>query len=135
MSHRNITKAGPRDERAHPVVTHAIDNGYVITGAPYPIDGFATHDAANAGRRSIRLAGQHLGVSVAAWVTDADGERCYKSCADPNAPHGVRFRLFTKESGRQKVVTDSGGDPANLKYNPFRGAAPRLLDDQGKRIG
>lgn len=136
MSHRNKTAATRPDERAHPVVKDAINRGYVLTGDVYTDIGTVPgHDVANQGRRLVRQAGEHLGVSVAAWVTDADGNQCYRSCKDPDAPHSVHFRLFTKNSARQKVAQDTGGDPSKLKYNPFMRAERRILDDHGKRIG
>jgi hypothetical protein len=134
MSHRNKTAATKPDERGHPVVRDAIDKGHVVSGEPYAVNGFAGHRAANEGRRVIRVAGEHLGVSVAAWVTDAGGNQCYRSCQDPDAPHGVQFRLFTKQSGRQHVARETGGDPGKLKYNPFVKAERRILDDHGRRI-
>jgi hypothetical protein len=135
MGHRNVTTTTRRDERAHPVIRDAIDKGHVTSGEPYPVNGFAGHDAANQGRLSVRRAGEHLGVSIACWVCDSDGTPCYKSCKDPDAPHGIRIRLFSKKSARAKVVEDSGGDPANLKYNPFRRVSGPILDDHGNRIG
>lgn len=136
MSHRDVRKAGPRDERAHPVVHDAINRGYVISGETYTdIGSLPTHDVANQSRQLVKQAGEHLGVAVAAWVTDADGTPCYRSCKDPSAPHRVHFRVFTKNAARQKVAQDADGDPANLKYNPFWRGEPRLLDDDGRRIG
>lgn len=129
-----MTSAGQPDERGHKVIKYAIDRGYVTTGAVYPLDGFPSHDSANESRQVINRAGDHLGVSVAAWVVDGDGEQCFKDCQDPAARHGVRFRLFIKSEARKKVVKDSGGDPAKMKYSPFRKAEKRIVDDHGKRI-
>ena len=124
----------PRDERAHPVINDALDKGYLDTGAEYPIDGMNSHDSANEARKSVRLAAQHLNVSAAAWVVDQDGNPCFKACADPQAPHGIRFRIHSKDAAREHVVRQSGGDPAKLKYNPFaRGQGP-VVDDSGRRI-
>ncbi len=124
----------PRDERAHPVVRDAIERGYVQSGEVYPVDGLPSHETANQARKSIRAAGEHLGVAVAAWVADADGNPCWKDCADPQAPHRACFRLFPKETARQHVATETGGDPSKLKYNPWKKAEPRLVDDKGRRI-
>lgn len=135
MPGRNITQARPRDERAHPVIKDAIQRGYHLSGEVYTdIGAMPTHAIANQARRLTKNAGQHLGVSVAAWVVDADGTPCYRDCADPHAPHSVQFRLFSKASGRAKVVQDTGGDPSKLKYNPFKRNAPRILDDNGQPI-
>lgn len=134
MTGRNVITR-PRDERGHPVVKDAIERGFVHTGDVYTdIGDLPSHDIANTSRRLIKNAGQHLGVSVAAWVADADGQPCYRNCADPSAPHKVLFRVFTKNSGRAKVVEDTGGDPAKLRYNPFKRAAPRILDDDGHPV-
>jgi hypothetical protein len=124
----------PRDEAAHPVIKDAIAKGHVVSGEPYPIDGFEGHEAANRGRMSVRRGCQHLGVSCACWVVDADGERCYKDCKDGNAPHGLRIRLFPKDSGRKYVAEQTGGDPSKLKYNPFKRAESRILDDSGRHL-
>lgn len=135
MPGRNMTQARPRDERAHPVIRDAIERGFIHTGEVYTdIGALPNHSIANTSRRLVKNAGQHLGVSVAAWVVDADGEPCWKDCQDASAPHSVRFRVFTKNSGRAKVVQDTGGDPSKLKYNPFRKNAPRLLDDDGQPL-
>lgn len=135
MSGRNITRATQRDESAHPVIRDAIDRGYVHTGDVYTdIGDLPDHDTANKARRLVKNAGQHLGVSVAAWVADAAGEPCYRNCADPAAPHKVLFRIFSKSSGRAKIVQDTGGDPGRLKYNPFKRNAPRILDDDGEPV-
>lgn len=116
------------------MVKDALDKGYLDSGAEYPVPGIVNHDAANEARRSVRTAGQHLGVAVAAWVTDSDGNPCYRNCQDPNAEHGIKFKLHNKTAARAHVVKESGGNPANLKYNPFQRGEPRLIDDQGKRI-
>jgi hypothetical protein len=124
----------PRDERAHPVVRDALDQGFLDTGAIYHVDGFEGHEAANEARKSVNRAGQHLNVSTPCWVVDQGGESCYKACTDQNAPHGIRFRLHSKDQARQHVVQQTGGDPSKLKFNPFaRGQAP-LLDDSGRRV-
>jgi hypothetical protein len=124
----------PRDESAHPVINHAIEQGHLDTGKPYAIHGFTSHDAANEGRLSVNRGGKHLNVATPSWVVDEGGNPCYKACSDPEGPHSVYFRLHSKDSARKHVVAQSGGDPANLKYNPFaRGQRP-LLDDSGQRL-
>lgn len=124
----------PRDESAHPVIQQAMDQGYIGSEGAYPIDGFATHDAANRGRLAIKRGGEHLGVSAAPWVVDQYGEHCPGPCKDPNAPHGVRFRLWSKDSARQHVLTQSGGDPAKLRYNPFMKGKGPVVDDYGRPL-
>jgi hypothetical protein len=134
MTGLHPSRLKPRDERAHPVVRDAIEGGFAETGEVYRVPGLPGHDIANQSRMSIRAAGQHLGVSVAAWVVDAGGEPCWKACKDPDAPHGAFFRIFPKTEGRRHVVQQTGGDPSKLKYNPFKKAEPRMVDDNGQRI-
>jgi hypothetical protein len=123
-----------RETRGHAVVRDAIDRGYINSDQVYVIPPAATHEQANEARKWIKVAGDHYGVSAAPWVTDQDGMQCWKACRDLYAPHGVNFKLWSKDEGRRHVVRQSGGNPANLKYNPFRRAEPRLVDDAGKRI-
>ena len=123
-----------RETRGHAVVKHAIELGYIDTGQEYPIPPAGTHEQANAARKWINSAADHYGVSAAAWVTDQDGIQCYKACRGPELPHGLRFKLWSKDEARKHVVRQSGGNPANLKYNPFRRADQRLVDDSGQRI-
>jgi hypothetical protein len=134
MAGRHPAAMRQRDESAHPVVEDAIDRGYIDTSRIYPINGFTTHHAANEGRLSINRAGGHLGVSVSSWVTDQAGQRCYEHCQDPQAPHGVYFRVWSKNSARQHVYRQSGGDPANLKYNPFAKKKGPAVDDSGRPL-
>lgn len=134
MAGRHPAAMRQRDESAHPVVEDAIERGYIDTERIYQIPGFASHQAANEGRLSINRAGGHLGVSAASWVTDQDGQACHQSCQDPQAPHGVYFRLWSKDSARQHVYRQSGGDPANLKYNPFAKKTGPVVDDSGRRL-
>lgn len=108
----------PRDETAHPVVQDAIDKGHLVSGERYHVPGLASHDIANKARLSVGRALEHFGLSRTAWVTDADGEPCYRDCKDPAAPHGVGFHLYTKDGSRAHVVRETGGDPAKLKFNP-----------------
>lgn len=123
-----------RDESAHPVIQDALAKGHLDTEKPYTIHGFTTHDAANEGRLSVNRAGKHLNVATPSWVVNADGESCYKSCQDPEGPHSVYFRLHSKDQARQHVYQQSGGDPENLRYNPFQRGARPALDDHGQRL-
>ena len=124
----------PRETRGHPFVRDAIDRGYVDSDIAYVIPPTAPHERANDLRKWIKAAGEHLGPSAAAWVTDQDGMQCWKACRDPDAPHGVKFKLWSKNEARKHVVAQSGGDPANLKYNPFSRGERRLIDESGRRI-
>lgn len=123
-----------RETRGHPFVRDAIDRGYINSDVPYVIPPMAAHEQANEARKWIKAAGEHLGVSAAAWVTDQDGMQCWKACRDPDAPHGVKFKLWSKDQARRHVVEESGGDPGNLKYNPFSRAERPLVNDAGQRI-
>lgn len=124
----------PRDERAHPVVNDALDRGYLDTGREYPVDGIASHDAANEARLSVKNAATHLGVSEACWVVDGAGNPCGADCQAPGTPHGIRFRLHNKNAARAYITRQSGGDPSKLKYNPFQRGEPRRIDDNGQRL-
>ena len=124
-----------RETRGHGVVRDAIDRGLIDTGQEYVIPPAGTHEQANAARKWISTGAAHYGVSAAAWVTDQDGIQCWKACRDANAPHGIRFKLWSKDEARKHIVRQSGGNPANLKYNPYRRGERRLIDDQGRRIG
>ena len=123
-----------RETRGHGVVRDAIERGFIDSGQEYMIPPAGTHEQANAARKWINSAADHYGVSAAAWVTDQDGMQCYKACQGPELPHGIRFKLWSKDEARKHVVRQSGGNPANLKYNPFRRAEQRLVDDSGQRI-
>lgn len=124
----------PRDESAHAVIQDALDKGYLDTGTEYPIRGFASHEVANRARLSVQRGQAHLGFGMAARVVDEAGMPCWKDCQDPAAPHGVTFKLWSKNGARAHVFRQSQGDPQNLKYNPWKKAQPRLIDDQGKRL-
>lgn len=115
----------PRDERAHPVVKDAISRGFVGSGRPYHVDGLASEDAADEARRSINNAARHLGVSCSST-------RARDVAQLTDGTWRVSFRLWPKNQGRQHIHQVTGGDPANLAYNPFRRAAPRALDDDGQ---
>lgn len=119
MPNRNPNRIRQRDERGHPVVRDAIDRGYEASRAEYPIGPLPSHAIANESRLIIGRALEHHGYPRAAWVTDEDGIACYKDCQDPNAPHYAYFRLHNKDSARKHVFSKAGGNPANLKYNPY----------------
>ena len=119
------------DTRADPVVEDAIERGYVGSGNAYIIDGITDHNTANDARRSVNRAANRRNLSAACWVVNQAGESCWRDCADGNAPHGVRFRLHPKNEARAHIYQQTGGDPANLKYNPWR-RTPKFTDD-GRR--
>ena len=127
MAGRHPRALGPRDERAHPVIKDAINNGYVASGKYYNCDGFTTRDAANEGRKAINNAARHLGVSCSAKETDdlqQLGDGTWR----------VRFRLWPKNAGRAHVVQQTGGDPSKLAYNPFRRGEGPVVDEDGRAI-
>jgi hypothetical protein len=134
MAGRHPNRMRPRDESAHPVVQDAIDRGYLVSGEKYHVPGLMTHDIANTARLSVGRALEHFGLSRAAWVTDADGNPCFRDCKDPSAPHGVGFQLYTKDGARAHVVRESGGDPAKLKFNPHMPRKTGRFSDDGKWI-
>jgi hypothetical protein len=127
MAGRHPRALRPRDERAHPVVQDAIDKGYVGTGRHYPVDGFASREAANEGRKSINNACRHLGVSCRSREAEDLQELT-------NGTWRVTFRLWPKNEGRAHIRTVTGGDPANLAYNPFSRAEGPALDDDGRPL-
>jgi hypothetical protein len=129
MVHPNRMQS--RDERAHKVIQDAVDKGYLDSGRPYIIPGLASHDIANEVRQSLTRGLHHFGLAPAAWVTDGDGEQCWKSCKDPGAPHGAGFELHSKNAARKHVVRETGGDPAKLKFNPHASRRQGRFDDSG----
>ena len=124
----------PRDESAHPLIEHALAQGYLDTGAVYTVSGLTGHAAANQARLSLNRGGHHLNVATPSWVIDEAGQECYRACQDPQAPHGLRFRLYSKNSAREHVLRQSGGDPAKLKYNPFTRGQGAVVDDSGRAV-
>jgi hypothetical protein len=127
MASRHPKAMRPRDERAHPVVQDAIDEGYVGTGRPYVVPGFASRDAANEGRKAINNACRHLGVSCRSREAEDLAELT-------DGTWQVSFRLWAKNDGRAYVRSSTGGDPANLAYNPFARAQGPVLDDDGRPL-
>jgi hypothetical protein len=119
MAGRHPFKQTPRDTRAHKLIEHYLNNYGVDSGVKETIP-MQDHHAANEGRLSVRRGARHFGgLSAAAWVIDQDGEQCIDECRDPRAPHALVFSLSSKERGRAHVYREAGGDPANLKYNPW----------------
>ena len=127
MAGRHPAGMKPRDESAHPVVKHAIEQGYLDTSKDYVIPGFDTHEAANEARKSVYRACRHLNVSCSSKEAEDIDQLTDSS-------YRLRFRIFSKEHGRRHMSEVTGGDPANLPYNPFaKGEAP-LVDDHGRRL-
>lgn len=127
MAGRHPKALRPRDERAHPVVQDAIDKGFVGTGRPYPVPGFASREAANEGRKSINNAARHLGVSCRSREAEDIQQLT-------DGSYRVTFRLWAKNQGRAHIREATGGDPAKLAYNPFRRAGGAVLDDDGRPL-
>jgi hypothetical protein len=125
MSGRHPAGMRPRDETAHPVVKHAIEQGYLGTGQPYIVKGFADWEAADRGRRSINNACRHLGVSCSSRAAE-------HIIQAPDGTFEVHFRLYPKSTGRQYVRQQTGGDPAKLAYNPFQRGERAIVDDSGR---
>lgn len=134
MAGRYPHAAQPRDERAHDVIQDAVDKGHLDTGRAYHVPGLPDHDTANEARRAITRGLHHFGLSPAAWVTDADGNQCYRDCKDPKAPHGAAFELHSKNAARKHIVKQTGGDPSKLKFNPYSPARRGRFDDSGAWI-
>jgi hypothetical protein len=125
MPPRHPFKQTPRDTRCDPVIEWYL-NTYGLDSGTECRDTFQGHDAADDIRLSLRRAGNHYGVSVAAWVTNQDGESCWEDCQDPASPHITHFKVHSKEHGRAHVA-DQGNQPGgigNWRYNPYlRGQA------------
>ena len=131
MSGRHPSAMKPADSRSYGVIQHALDSGYKETGEPYVVKGLPTHTIANEARLSVGRGLAHYNLSRACWVVDGDGNPCYQNCVDENAPHGVAFRLLSKQAGRAYIVQKTGGDPSKLKYNPWRRKKPTPFNDDG----
>lgn len=123
-----------RDERAHGVIQDAIDKGYLDSGRKYLITGLPGHDAANDARVSITRGLKHFNLSPSAWVTDGDGNQCFRDCKDPSAPHGAGFELHSKTAAKRYLVEQTGGDPSKLKFNPYAPRHQGHFSDDGQWI-
>lgn len=119
------------DESAHRLIQHAIKRGFLDSGKPFLLPGLPDHASANDARVSVARGLEHFNLGRAAWVTDADGNQCYRDCKDPSAPHGIGFQLHSKNKARQHVAQR---DPSEVKFNPFlRRQSPRF-DDNGQQM-
>lgn len=121
-----------RDERAHGVIQDAVDKGHLDTGRKTYVGGLPDHDTANEARKAVTRGLGHFNLAPTAWVTDEAGEPCWKSCKDPTAPHGVGFELHSKNAARKYIVDKTGGNPSQLRYNPYAQTRPGRFDDDGK---
>jgi hypothetical protein len=127
MAGRHPQGMRERDERAHPVVRDAMDRGFVGSGRFYEVPGFASREAANEGRKSINNACRHLGVSC----RSREAEDLHELT---DGTWKVTFRLWPKNEGRAHIRQATGGDPANLSYNPFARAEAASFDDDGRSL-
>lgn len=130
-----MTKA---DTRADPILEDAIERGYVGTDEPYTISApLPSHGIANDARKLVQAAAKRRNLAAGAWVTDHDGQQCLDGwrgappCQDPEGPHYVKFRLWSKDAARTHVFRQTGGDPSKLKYNPWRQGKTQKYDDHG----
>ena len=128
-------KPAQADTRADPVIAHAIEQGYLDSNEVFTVPGMASHDIANDGRLSVNRAARRRNLSPGAWVADQDGNPCYQDCQDPDAPHLVKFRLWSKNTARTHVFRETGGDPSKLKYNPWTSHKRVRHDDSGQIQG
>ena len=115
---RHPFRSQERDERCDPVIewylnTHGLDSGFECR------DTFPSHDEADDVRLSLRRAGNHFGVSVAAWVTDRQGVSCWQDCRSLDGPHITHFTVHSKERGRAHVGAQAEGNAGRLRYNPY----------------
>src|SRR5260221_8884003 len=93
---RHPFKAQERDERAHPLIERYLSL-HGADGTEETVDRFADHETMNGWRLSLNRGAQHFGVRPAVIVIDQHGQQCYLDCADPAAPHGVRFAFRDPE--------------------------------------
>jgi len=113
-----------RDERGHPVVRDAIGKGFLESPDSYLVPGFASWEAADEGRRAVNNAARHLGISCSSRQRE-------DILAAADGTFTLRFRIFPKNEGRRHVLQTTGGDPANLAYNPFARAPGPEVDENG----
>lgn len=121
----------PADKRGDPYVDDYLARYGLDSEQVYTIRGFPSHEAANEGRLSVQRSARRQNLGPSVWVADEAGERCGPRSADCgalDAPHQVRFRLWSKDRAREHVFRESGGDPANLKFNPWAGRGRRFSD-------
>lgn len=116
------------------MVADAIAKGYLESGEKYYVMNLPTHEVANEARRSVVAALRRANLAKASWVVDSDRNPCYRSCKDPEGPHGVGFQLYSKNAARAYIAAQSKGDPANLKYNPFQRGTRARFNDDGQQL-
>jgi len=139
MSGKHPASFQKRDESSHPLIKHALDEGYLNSGNAYLVTGFTDHDSANQGRLSVNRGGRHFNIGTAAYVVDANGEKCWEYtpegivCRDPGGPHQVHVRFFSKDAARGHIVQSTGGDPSKLRYNPWKRRSVKRNDDGSER--
>jgi hypothetical protein len=126
----------PADTRADPLIEYAIANGYLNSDESVYVP-MPSHEAANQGRLSVNRSIRRQNLGGGARVEDKDGQPCNplkNPCQDESAPHYTSFRIWSKERTRTHVFRATGGDPAKLKYNPWRRKGVKY-DDSGRRTG
>lgn len=133
MSGRHPNALRKADTRGHGVVQDALDRGFLASQETYRVPGMPDHATANEARLSVGRALAHFNLPKAAWVVDESGKPCYRACKSPDAPHGVAFRVYSKNAARAYVVAKTGGDARKLKYNPFERRSVAALDDAGNQ--
>lgn len=121
------------DTTADPFVEHALNQGYLDSDAAYDMPGAPGHEAAVKAMHSVCRSVRRRNLSPAAWIADESGIPCAEgACADPDASHMVRFKLWSKDKARGHVFRESAGDPGNLKYNPWAAGRNRHYSDSGE---
>ena len=129
------------DTRGDPVVEEAIERGHVGSDTAYDVPAMPSHQIAREAARLIRNAAKRRNLSCGCWIEAQDHPGpCYDGwkgnppCPAPDGPHTVRFKLWAKTAGRTYIGRTSGGDPANLKYNPWGKAPIQRYDDTGAPV-
>lgn len=123
----------PADTRADPIIAKMLADGYLDTGESRDYL-LPSHDAANQVRLSFNRSARRQNFSPGAWVASEDGQPCdprKHPCPAPDSPHYARLKLWAKNAGRTHIFRQTGGDPSQLKYNPWARKG-RRYDDTGR---
>lgn len=119
----------------------ALKRGFLDSDEAYQIPGFPGHAAAAEGMQSLYRAARRMNLGFGARVYDETGQQCWEKgkrveeyCYDPQAPHMVDFRIWSKNSTRAHVLEESGGDPSRLRYNPWARPQKTRVTDDGRVI-
>ncbi len=128
-----------RDCRFDHFVAAALQRGY---GVVLVLSGIATPERGHEIRRGLYRCGRHREVSVDAGpsrLVDADDAMGLRAHGDG---YQLRFRVFSKSSGRARVLHKYGPDRSSWAYDPRRAKnqedidawAAQGLNEKGHRV-